>query len=192
MDGETSVERLLTAMEKLVDRGKENECRQEALGTEKPPKKEEKKRNEKKDDWKKKEKGSSVNALSTTTAAPPTTGQQPQSEQQKRKDCPECRCQHNLVNCSKFKSFTPDERLRHAKDVYIYICFRCLKKHGKEQCEFPAKWEGEGNKCRYAHNKLLQGAVARRTEKKTDNVSTTAVTAASDDVTVMTGEAGEQ
>jgi hypothetical protein len=41
MDGETSVEKLLTAMEKLVDREKENAWCQEALGAEKPLKKEE-------------------------------------------------------------------------------------------------------------------------------------------------------
>ncbi len=67
-----------------------------------------------------------------------------------------------------------------------------MKKHGKGQCEFPAKCEVDGDNCRCAHNKLLHGAVTRRTEKKTENVSTTVVMTASNDLTVMTREAGEQ
>jgi hypothetical protein len=69
----------------------------------------------------------------------------------------------------------------------VHICFRCLKKHGRGQCEFPPECPVDGAKCRYNHIALLHGAVAARPEKKKEEV-VTATTA----VTALTSQAGEQ
>jgi hypothetical protein len=178
LDGRSSVKLLLKAMERLVDREKDAEWRQEALGIKKTQKKDEekkkdeKKKDEKKNDWQKKDKGSSVNSFTTTTQPP--TGGQSSSE----KNCYECSGQHDLVDCNKFKALPANERLRKAKDVFVHICFRCLKKHGRGQCD---------KGCRYTHNKLLHGAVAANPEKKKEEVVT-----ATTDVTALTSQAGEQ
>jgi hypothetical protein len=166
---------------------KDAESRQEALGAEKTQKKDEKKKkdekrkDEKKNDWQKKDKGSSVNLFSTTTQ-PPTSGQSSND-----KNCYECGGQHDLADCKKFQSLPLNERLRKAKDVFVHICFHCLKKHRRGQCEFPPQCPVERGKCRYNHNALLHGVVAARPEKKKEEVVT-----ATTDVTTLTSQAGEQ
>jgi hypothetical protein len=183
LDGRSSVKLLLKAMEKLVYREKDTEWRHEGLGIEKPQKKDEKKKDEKKRDektnyWKKKEKCSSGNSFTTKTQQ---SSEQPKSD----KGCYKCGGQHDLVDCSKFKALPANERLRKAKDVFVHICFRCLKKHGRGQCELPPECPVMGKGCRYSHNELLHGAVAAKPEKEE-------VVATATDVTVLTGATGEQ
>jgi hypothetical protein len=69
----------------------------------------------------------------------------------------------------------------------VHICFRCLKKHGRGQCEFPPECPVDCAKCRYNHKALLHGEVAARPEKKKEEVVT-----ATTDVTALTSQVGEQ
>ncbi len=67
----------------------------------------------------------------------------------------------------------------------MHICFRCLKKHGRGQCELPPECPVFGKGCRYSHNELLHRAVAAKPKKEE-------VVATATDVTVLTGATGEQ
>ncbi len=187
LDRRSSVKLLLKAMERLVDRQKDTEWPQEVLGVEKTQKKDEKKnkdekkKDKKKNDWQKKDKGSTVNSFTTTTQ-PPTGGQS-----SSQKNCQECGGQNDLSDCNQFKAIPVNERLSKAKDVFVPICLRCLKKGGRGQCEFTPECPVEGRKCRYNHNVLLHGAVAAKPEKKKEEVVTPTT-----DVTALTSQAGEQ
>jgi hypothetical protein len=140
-----------------------------------------KRKDEKKNDWQKKDKGSTVNSFTTTTQWP--TGGQPSNKQ----NCYECSGQHDLADCTRFQSLPLSERLQKAKDVIVDICFHCLKKHGRGQCEYMPEYPVKGKKCRYNHNALLHGAVTAKPEKKIEEVVT-----ATTDVTALTSQAGEQ
>jgi hypothetical protein len=144
-------------------------------------KKDEKGKDEKKNGWQKKDKGSAVNSYTTTTQLP--TGGQLSSE----KNCYECGGQHDLADCTRFQSLPLNERLRKAKDVFVHIYFRCLKKHRRGQCEFTPECPVEGKKCRYTHHALLHGTVAAKPEKKKEEI-----VAATTDVSVLSSQAGEQ
>jgi hypothetical protein len=144
-------------------------------------KKDEKREDEKESDWQKKDKGSTVNSFTTTTQLP--TGGQPSN----KKNCYKCSGQHDLADCTKFQSLPLNERLQKAKDVFVHICFHCLKKHGRGQYEFTLECAVEGKKCRYNHNALLHGAVAAKPEKKKKEVVTLMT-----DVSALTSQAGEQ
>jgi hypothetical protein len=125
--------------------------------------------------------GLQVNLFTTTTQPP--TGGQPSNE----KSCYECSGQHDLADCTRFQSLPLNERLRKAKDVFLHICFPCLKKHGRGQCKFTPECPVEGKKCRYNHNALLHGAIAAKPERKKEEVVTMTT-----DVSALTSEAGKQ
>jgi hypothetical protein len=69
----------------------------------------------------------------------------------------------------------------------VHICFRCLKKHGRGQCEFPSECAVEGKKCRYTHHSLLLSAVSPKPEKKKEEVVT-----ATTNITALTSQVGKQ
>ncbi len=144
-------------------------------------KEDERRKDEKKNDWQKKDKGSTVNSLIPTTQPP--TGGQPSNE----KNCYECSGQHDLADCTKFQSLPLNKQLQKAKDVFMHICFRCLKKHGRGQCEFTPECPVEGRKCQYTHHALLHSAVAAKPEKKKEEVVT-----ATTDVSALSSQAGKQ